>query len=103
MFKLSPNSSFWAKVPLSVPGAEKQTVIELEFKYLPKTAINTFLHSLEGKKDEEALLEIVLNWKGVDSEFSRENFSALINNYPASALEIFAAYRKETLEAKTKN
>ena len=103
MFKLSPNSSFWAKVPLSVPGAEKPVLIEVEFKHQSKSAIKNYFLSLEGKEDASALLEIVLNWKGVDAEFSRENFTALLDNYGAAAHEIFKAYQKEVLEAKAKN
>lgn len=103
MFKLSPNSSFWAKVQLSVPGNEKPVVVELEFKYQSKTALKNYFDSLENKKDAEALGEIVLNWKGVDAEFSRENLETLLENYSAAAREIFMAYQREILEAKVKN
>lgn len=103
MFKLAPNSSFWAKVSLSVPGSEKPVQIELEFKYQSKTALKKYFESLESKSDAEAIGEIVLNWKGVDAEFSRENLEVLLENYSASVREIFAAYQREILEAKTKN
>jgi hypothetical protein len=103
MFKLSPKSSFWAKVALSIPGAEKPTVIEVEFKHMSKDALKTYQSSLESKGDEEGLAEIVLNWKGVDADFTRENLSALLGNYPASAREMFDAFGKECFGAKVKN
>lgn len=103
MFKLQPKPSFWAKVPVSVPGQDKPAQIECEFKHLGREGLKAFFESLEGQTDIEALGQIVLDWKGVDAEFSLENFEALLNNFPSAAMSLFDVYRREAMEAKAKN
>lgn len=103
MFKLQPKPSFWAKCPVNIPGETKPAALEIEFRWLGKTGIKDFFENLEGKTDIEALSQIVLNWKGVDAEYSRENFESLLENYPQAAMAIFEGFRSEALEAKAKN
>lgn len=103
MFKINPAPSFWASVPLTVPGQAKQETIEIEFKHLSKPALKGYFEGLEGKNDSTALGEIVLNWKGVDAEFSRDNLNSLLENYPTAAVEFFNAFRSELMEARRKN
>jgi hypothetical protein len=103
MFKLQNKPTFWAKAHINVPGEAKPAVLEVEFAWLGKQGIKDFFENLEGKKDDEALGEIVLNWRGVDADFTRENFTQLLENYPQAAMGIFEAFRAEALEAKAKN
>lgn len=103
MFKLQPKSTFWAKVHVSVAGEAKPEQIEMEFKYLGRDALKEYFQSLEGKTDSDALGEIVLNWRLVDAEYSPENLAILLNNYPGAALSVFETFRREVMEAKTKN
>jgi hypothetical protein len=103
MFKIQPKPSFWAKANITVPGEAKPGQIEVEFRWMGKEAIKHYFENLEGKKDDEALAEIVLNWRGIDADFTRENFTQLLENYPQAAMGIFEAFRAEALEAKAKN
>lgn len=103
MFKINPNPTFWATVQVTVPGQEKTVPVELEFKHLPRPAVRSFFENLEGKTDVEALSTLVMNWRGFDVEFNRENLGVFIDNYPTVAGEIFATFREQLLESRRKN
>lgn len=103
MFKLQPNPTFKSKVALSVPGSDKQATIEVEFKHLSRPKIKSFFEGLEGKTDAEALAEIMLGWSGPDEAYCVDALQALLDNYPASAGELFDAYRRDLMESRRKN
>lgn len=103
MFKLQPKPTFWARVPVSIPGESKPAQIEIEFKHLGRESLKSFFETLEGKTDSDAISEIVCNWRGIDADFNRDNLDELLNNYPSSAMSLFDTYRKEVMEAKAKN
>lgn len=103
MFKLQPKPTFWAKVPLSIPGEAKPAEIDVEFKWLGKAALKTYFEGLADKEDVAALGEIVNDWKGPDAPYTQENLGRLLDAYPASAMELFDAFRREQFEAKEKN
>lgn len=103
MFKLTPNPTFTAKVPLSVPGQDKPANVDIEFKHLSRPKIKTYFEGLEGKTDTDALGEIIIGWKGIDEDYSPEALQELLDNYPAAAGELFEAFRKELMEARRKN
>lgn len=103
MLKIVPKTSFKAKVPLSIPGNDRPAVVTLEFKHLNKKAMKEFFTGLEGKTDAEALSEVLLGWEDIDAPYSPESLETLLDNYPASAGEIFETYRQELLESRRKN
>jgi hypothetical protein len=103
MFKLEPNPTFWAKVQLSIPGQEQPVEIEVEFKHLGREGLKGYYDALGKKTSAEGLAEIVMNWRGVDAEFSRESLEKLLANYPAAAGEFYDTFRRELLESKAKN
>lgn len=103
MFKITPNPTFTIKVSLSVPGETKPSAVDVEFKHLSRKALKTYFETLEGKEDADALAEIIVGWKGMDVPFGKESLDALVDNYPAAAGEIFEAFRRELMEARTKN
>lgn len=103
MLKLTPSPTFWAKCDISIPGADKPARIEVEFRHLGKEAIKAYFDGLDGKTDNEALAEIITGWKGVDAEYGNDTLAALLDAYPAAALELFSAYKREAIEARIKN
>ena len=103
MFKLNPNPTFTAKVPLSIPGESKRATVDVEFKHLSRKAIQEFFQNLEGKTDAESLAEIIVSWKGIDAAYSAETLATLLDNYPAAGRELFEAFRLELMEARAKN
>lgn len=102
MFKLTPNPSFWTKCSITVPGQDKPATIELEWKHLSKEKIRDYFNDLDGKDDLDALSGVLLDWKGLDAEYSYDNLGELLNNYPASARELFDNYRTNLLESRKK-
>lgn len=103
MLKLQASPTFKAKVGISVAGATRPTEIDVEFRYLNKEAIKTYFDGLQGKTDAEALAEIIVGWSGVDAPYDIASLTALIDNYPAAAADLFETFRRELLEAKRKN
>ena len=103
MFKLDQNRTFKSKVPIPVPGASKDAILELEYIFKDRDQIKVFMDSLPSRDDEESLLEIVCGWKDVDAEFSPESFTKLLKNYPGSARAILDKYLAEVSVSKTKN
>ena len=103
MFKLKPNPTFWTKADLSVPGEPEPAQIEVQFRHKSIPEINDYFARLPGRTDADALGEIIAGWRGVDDQFNDDSLAALLANYPASARELFEAYRRELLESRRKN
>lgn len=103
MFKINPNPTFKATVQISVPGSDKPATITVDFKHLSKSALRDYFSGLDGKTDADALGAVITGWQGIDAEYSAESLAQLIDNYPASAGELFEAFRRELLEARRKN
>lgn len=103
MFKLTPNPTFIAAVALSLPGEAKPANVKITFKHLVRPQIKAFFEGLEGKTDAEALGEIVVGWEGFDADFSQDALTELCSNYPKAGGEIFTAFKRELVDAPTKN
>jgi hypothetical protein len=103
MFKLTPDPKFKAKVLLTVPGKEKRVEISVTFNHKPKSQLQSYYESLKDRKDDDSLLEIIAGWDGVDAEFSAEALQQLLANYPASAGELFEAYRINLIDSRKGN
>ena len=105
MFVLQPKPTFKADVVINTPGGEGK--IKFEFKHMGRKALKAFFESLgEGdnaRPDNEALMDIVSGWEGVDEKFSAESLDTLLDNYPSAARAIFEAYNKGLFEGKQKN
>lgn len=109
MFKLQPDPTFSAKVPLSVPGMEKPLAVTIVFRHKSKTAFQDYLARMPGRADVDNLDEIIVQWAGligpdgVEAPYSREALATLLENYPTAPGEIFSAYSAEITQAKRKN
>ncbi|QKJ67484.1 hypothetical protein HQN60_12635 [Deefgea piscis] len=108
MFKLTPKPTFKAKVGLTMPGQEKQVEVTIEFKHLPRPQVKEFFETLEGKKDHEALGEIIVDWAGIVDDgaavpFDSVALETLCTNYPTAAADLFVGFRKSFLESRAKN
>lgn len=108
-FRINPSPTFRAKVPLTVPGAEKRAVVEFEFRHKGRAQYAAWIESARGRNDAEALAEVIAGWSGVvdeqgaDLPYSEEMLGVLIDRYPASALEILKGYHDALWEAREKN
>ncbi len=108
-FRINPAPTFRVKVLLTVPGAESRGVVEFEFRHKGRTEFAAWWESVDGRKDAEILADVVAGWSDVIDEqgnqvpYSAEALAQLVDRFPASALEIQAAYRKALWEAREKN
>jgi hypothetical protein len=103
MFKLQANPTFTARVPISVPGAEKAPEITVEFKHFTRVGIKKFWEDAAGKEDADILADIIVGWKGVDQPYSKEALETLLDMFPAANRDLFAAFNTELFESRRKN
>jgi hypothetical protein len=108
-FRIVPSPTFRVKVPLSVPGADARGVVEIEFRHKGRAGYAAWWDSIGQRGDAEVLDEIIAGWsdviddKGEPVAYSAEALALLLDRFPASGLEILAAYKKALWEAKEKN
>ena len=105
-FVLQPKPTFKADVLIAIPGGTEAKV-KFEFKHMGRKALKAFFDGLgEGENarpDEEAILDLVAGWEGVDEKFSPAALGTLLDNYPGAARGIFEAYNRGLFEGKQKN
>lgn len=103
MFKLQPNPTFKAKVPITIPGQAAPALVVMEFKHYTRDGVKGYFENLPGKHDAEVLADIVVGWTDVEEAFSREALARLLDNYPSAATAIFETFRNELFKAREKN
>lgn len=103
MFKLKAEPTFWTKVGISVAGKEVPEEIDVEYRYLNRTGLKDFFTAVDGKKDVDALSEIIVNWKIPEVEYTRDNLEFLLEERPAAAQDLINKFRRELMESKQKN
>ncbi len=128
MFKLNPAPTFVAQVPLSVPGQAEPVPLSITFKHKTRPAFAEWharAHQMPDaapvgaaiadiarsvtQHDVSVLKDVIEDWSGLVGAdgapvpYTVANLGDLLDNYPASAREIYAAYKAELTEAKRKN
>lgn len=108
MFRLTPNPTFKAAVPLSMPGMEKPLSVPFEFRHKTTEQIAEWMARAPGRSDADVLHEVIVGWsvaddQGVEVPYSYTALSTLLNNYATAKGEIFSAYLSELTKAKAKN
>ena len=105
MFTLNPNPTFKADVTIPTPSGDG--VIEIEYKHKGRKALKAYYDSLsegaETRSDKDSLSELIVGWGKIDVEYSEDALETFLDNYPAAAQAIFAAYNKALLDGKQKN
>lgn len=113
MFKIKPNPTFRARVPMPVPGVPEadRPKVEFEFRHKTKTEVAAFIEHCKANPDADvdSLMQIIVGWSGVVDEdgvpiaFSRDQLAALAENYLSAPVAIASAYQMELAAAKTGN
>lgn len=109
MFKLNPNPTFTATVPLTVPGMPEPIEVQITFRHKNKAALRTWVIEGAGKSVETLLHELIVSWtgmqddKGADVPYSLTALTDLLDGYWAAGDEITEAYLTELKESKAKN
>jgi len=101
MFKLNP-PTFKAPVSIYVPG-EGMGKLTVEYKYLDAAERKAYGESLTGKTNLQALSEIIVDWSDIDTPFSLDALTALLNKYDTAAEGLFTTFWNEITGAAAKN
>ena len=103
MAKLSilANPTFTAQVPIPVHGGDPVKV-GFTFKHRTQDEMAEWISQREGKKDIDAVMEMVTGWE-FEEDFTPENVSALLQQRMGAGLSIFLVYTKELYQAKLGN
>lgn len=97
--KLAP--TFRAKVGIPVPGSKSEPV-EFTFKTRNREELAGWLEALDGKKTDDALLEIASGWD-LDDAFDAANVALFLSTYIGAWSAIYTAYLHELTKAREKN
>lgn len=103
MFQIDPSPSFWAPAAITVPGQKDPAIIEVKYKHLDADALKVYQESLGEKEPVDSLMEIMLEWKGVSEELTKQSLAKVLKNYVASGRQFYDAFLKELLGIKAKN
>ncbi len=93
MLKLKANPTFIADVGIPVAGSVPVKV-KVEFKHRTKSAFSEWLVSEErkGLQDPDAILDVAVNWIGVEGEMTREALMEFFESYHGAAHAIMTTY-----------
>lgn len=103
MLKLKADPTFKAKVDIPAPGGAAS--IKVEFRHMTKAQYAEFIEkeSKSKRTDEEALMDIVVGWDGVDTEFSKDAVRELCQQYHKAATAIVTTFIDSLTQAKSGN
>lgn len=103
MLKIQANPTFTR--PVSIPTPEGPVVIKMEFKHRDTDEYKAFIEDelTRGRSNEDAIMDLAVNWFNVDGEFTAENIAKLCKQYHAAAAAICETYINELTQAKTSN
>jgi len=108
MFVIDPAPTFDAQVNITQPGKTDAAVLNLTFKYQDAEELATWTAGLAGRKDVDALSDIVLGWRDVATAsgalpFSKDNLGLVLTKYHTAAEEIYSAYFSQLKASRQKN
>ncbi len=97
--KLKAEPTFTARVPIPIPGKSPVQVL-FTFKHRTRTELDALIESgnVPGRDAVEYVMEMVSGWDLTDP-FSKENVSALINEFPGAAAAISRTYIEQLMGA----
>lgn len=99
--KLEPNPTFWATVTIQPPGEGKAFDIKCQFRHKTTEQRDEFVAS--GKKDLDAVREILVDWEDDVAPYSDDVLSTLIANYPGAGLAFVSTYLRELMGSRRGN
>jgi hypothetical protein len=103
MLKIQADPTFTSKVTIPTPNGPVD--IKVEFKHRDTDELASFIKEEQerGRSNEDAILDLAVNWHGVDGEFNRENIAKVCKQYHQAAGAICETYFTELTQARAKN
>lgn len=100
--KLKPDATFKYSVFIPVAGSESEPVL-FEFRAKTQDEFDKFIKSLASfENDVDVLMDFVVGWD-LPEEFTRENLTALLQNYIGAGRVICKGYIDEISKARLGN
>jgi hypothetical protein len=111
MFCITPDPTFSAEVRLTVPGREAKAAISVIFKHKGRRALKAWQAKADESRDDDAawLGEVIAGWDGPADKagnpvpYSLHALADLLDEYPASGVEIYQAYLAQFTPARLGN
>lgn len=103
MLKLQADPTFIS--PVDIPTPKGTVTIKVEFKHRDTEEYKAFVEKEASlaRNNEDAIMDLAVNWFNVEGEFTRENIAQLCKQYHQAAAAICETYIKELTQAKVKN
>ncbi|ENA37413.1 hypothetical protein HMPREF1487_04331 [Pseudomonas sp. HPB0071] len=101
LFKLDPNPTFDAIVPIPLHGGGSANV-KMKFKHRPKAELQQFIEATKESLLDDLIIEMVVGWD-LEDEFTPENIKRLTENYGGSGLLVYKTYINELTQASRLN
>lgn len=102
MFNVDPDPIFEAPVKIHVPG-KGAGVIQVTYKYLNLEERAAYIKALGNKTNAEALQEIIVSWREIDTAYSPASLNKLLSKYDTAAKALFETFFRESSGAPEKN
>lgn len=91
------------KWPVNIPVAgEESAPVVFTFRHRTRSQFAEFQASVEGRRDIDVVMDMVVGWDLVDT-FTTDNVDTLLENHMGAGTSIFEVYRQELLKHKAKN
>lgn len=119
--KLAQPAGISAQVRLTVPGSKEPATVELKFRHTTRRQFRALMDGIKSRTDDtvdpvtrdaDEIGNFLLGWSVPDlpyagltagAPYSRDALESVLDAYPASAQEIFAAFGRELFEARAGN
>lgn len=100
-FKLDPNPTFDAMVPVPIHGKGTENV-RFTFKHMTKDQLAEVSASAQGMTEVESIKAVATGWE-LEDEFNDDNIKKLIQNYQGAGSAIVSTYLEEIRQARLGN
>jgi len=102
VFKLQPDPTFWSKVQIPVTGSEPQP-LEVEWRHRTVDDLQAFATAMRDRTPLDVCVDMIVSWRDVEVEFSRDALERLLQNYPLAADTFATSYLAAFRDAKRGN
>jgi len=108
MIRLTPPSTFKARVRFTQPGAD-DALVDFEFRHQAPAALQAWFTASKDRNFVDALGDVIVGWSGVIDEtgaevpFTADALAAFVAAHTPRATELLGAYLRELTESRQKN
>ena len=104
MFIIKAPPHFDHAVSITGSGGAEQVLL-CKFRHRTRDEFRAFMapEATAGRSDIDTVMQMLVGWDQVDTEFSREAVEALLQNHHQAALELAISYAEGLVGGRAKN